>query len=424
MEQEHFDGNGHKLSEKKQTILIFLCWLMYVASYIGRYSYNANITRIMNAFSIENYSETGLVTTFFFFAYGVGQVVNGLLCKKYNKQYVLFGAMLISALINLAVFLGIDFSIYKYLWLLNGASLSILWCSLILCLSENLETKRLKGAILIMGTTVASGTFLAYGAAALFSLFDFWEASFLFSSIVLLVVGILWVCIYKKVTLPKGEYVTQTKTETVQNDDGKRMSKTMLWAMLAALAVFSIVCNLIKDGLMTWVPSILKKQYGFEDSLSIVLTLSLPVVGILGVFLVSQLKKRTNNFVLIAGILYVLTLLGLGGVLGSFSLTTFIPLVVCFSLVYCFMTGMNNAVTAMAPLYLRREINSGVLAGVLDGFCYVGSTISSYGLGAIADNMGWKSVFILLTICAAVAVILATVFCIIEKRREGKGEIK
>lgn len=417
------EKDSHKLLGRKQTCLIFLCWLMYVVSYIGRYSYNANITRIMGAFSIENYSETGLVTTFFFFAYGVGQVVNGLLCKKYNKQYVLFGAMLVSALLNLSVFLGVDFAVYKYLWLLNGAALSILWCSLILCLSENLETKRLKGAILIMGTTVASGTFLAYGAAALFSLFDAWKNSFLFSTIVLVAVGTLWLCAYKKLTLPKGEYVTQTNSNAAQEDGGKRMSKTMLWATLAALAVFSIVCNLIKDGLMTWVPSILKKQYGFGDSLSIVLTLSLPVLGILGVFLVSQLKKKTNNFVLIAGILYALTVLGLCGILGCFGLATFLPLVVCFALVYCFMTGMNNAVTAMAPLYLRREMNSGVLAGVLDGFCYVGSTISSYGLGAIADGAGWKSVFILLLCCSVVAVLIALVFCFIEKKRN-KGEEK
>ena len=41
-------------------------------------------------------------------------------------------------------------------------------------------------------------------------------------------------------------------------------------------------------------------------------------------------------------------------------------------------------------------MNSGLFAGVLNGFCYLGSTISSYGLGAIADNFGWTAVFITL----------------------------
>jgi len=42
---------------------------------------------------------------------------------------------------------------------------------------------------------------------------------------------------------------------------------------------------------------------------------------------------------------------------------------------------------------MRGKVNSGLFAGVLNGFCYVGSTISSYGLGAIADIFGWIAVF-------------------------------
>ena len=42
---------------------------------------------------------------------------------------------------------------------------------------------------------------------------------------------------------------------------------------------------------------------------------------------------------------------------------------------------------------MRGKISSGSLAGILNGFSYLGSTISAYGLGAIADNFGWVSVF-------------------------------
>ena len=134
----------------------------------------------------------------------------------------------------------------------------------------------------------------------------------------------------------------------------------------------------------------------------------------------SELKKKTNSFVLISGFLYAVTLLGLLGVLGSYGLSTFIPLLVCFALSYCFRSGVNNVVTASAPLYLRREVNSGVLAGVLDGFCYLGSTISSYGLGKFADFAGWKAVFVLLTGCAAVSVVVAAAFLIWEQMRKRK----
>ena len=47
-----------------------------------------------------------------------------------------------------------------------------------------------------------------------------------------------------------------------------------------------------------------------------------------------------------------------------------------------------------------------MFAGILNGFCYVGSTISSYGLGFIAEHFGWSSVFwTLLGFCFIVAIV-------------------
>ena len=60
-------------------------------------------------------------------------------------------------------------------------------------------------------------------------------------------------------------------------------------------------------------------------------------------------------------------------------------------------------------MFMREHINSGLWAGVLNGFCYVGSTISSYGLGVIADNSGWNAVFL----CLLVACVLMIVACLI-----------
>lgn len=135
------------VSDKKQRGLILLCWLVYASAYLGRYSYHANINLIMAEYAV-NHASAGLVTTFFFFAYGVGQIVNGILCKYYNKKRVLGGALLVSALLNLArSFFGADFQSMKYLWLANGLVQSVLWPSLVLVLGQNLEEDHLKRAV-------------------------------------------------------------------------------------------------------------------------------------------------------------------------------------------------------------------------------------------------------------------------------------
>ena len=82
----HTERNVFAMKKTKITkadALIVLCWLVYTCSYIGKLSYNANINQIGEFFG-ASYSETGIVSTFFFFAYGIGQIVNGFLCKRYN----------------------------------------------------------------------------------------------------------------------------------------------------------------------------------------------------------------------------------------------------------------------------------------------------------------------------------------------------
>ena len=82
--------------------LLVLCWLAYTCSYIGKLSYSANINQVEKTFHVS-YKQAGLVSTFFFFAYGAGQIVNGILCKKYNVRWVVFMALILSCAMNVAV---------------------------------------------------------------------------------------------------------------------------------------------------------------------------------------------------------------------------------------------------------------------------------------------------------------------------------
>ena len=61
-------------------------------------------------------------------------------------------------------------------------------------------------------------------------------------------------------------------------------------------------------------------------------------------------------------------------------------MLICLSVISLFTSGTNNIITSMLPLYYKDKANAGLLAEMLNGCCYVGSTLSSYGLGLIADN--------------------------------------
>ena len=59
-------------------------------------------------------------------------------------------------------------------------------------------------------------------------------------------------------------------------------------------------------------------------------------------------------------------------------------------------------------------INSGLVAGLLNGSCYIGSTLSAYGLGYISDKFGWNKVFFLLLSCAVFALLSAIIYIIVK----------
>ena len=78
------------MKKNQSVFLIFICWLIYAISYLGKVNYSANITQIIDFYGIGK-SEAGLPPTFFFFAYGIGQVVNGLLSNELKANLGLEG---------------------------------------------------------------------------------------------------------------------------------------------------------------------------------------------------------------------------------------------------------------------------------------------------------------------------------------------
>lgn len=382
-------------------LTIFLCWMAYTAAYPGRYSYNSNITPIMDAFGVTH-GEAGLVTTCFFFAYGVGQVVNGLLCRRYPRRWIIPFSLACSAVLNIAVFLGAPFWTLKYLWLLNGGLQSILWPTLISVLSQSLPALYLKSSVLVMSTTVPIGTLLAYGLSSLLAVRGGFPFSFLTGALLMAGAAAAWLFLYRDAPASENAQPVQTS-----RTPGKGLLNRAVAVTVLVLCLFAVANNLVKDGLTTWVPSILKERFGLPDSLSILLTLVLPVLGIFGAACNGLLERRLPSFIKLSGLWFLLAAVSTAGVILLLDTSLWWAVLAVFGIISLSMHAVNNAITSMAPLYMREQLDSGLLAGVLNGCCYVGSTISSYGLGWVADHFGWNGVFLLLLAVTGIPVVTA-----------------
>lgn len=395
--------------KKRDRRIIFICWLAYTAAYIGRLNYSASIVAVVENLGITK-ADAGLVSSFFFFAYGAGQIVNGILSKKYNSKIMIFASLISSSVLNLIMPLCGDISVMKFVWMFNGVAQSVLWSTLIKTLSDNVSDKMLPKAILVMSTTVAVGTFSSYGISALCVNSGAWQTVFFVASAVLAISALVWISLYGK----NGK----RSVEPGKAEEPKvKMSKGIITAL--AVTCFAGVANgFIKDGINTWVPSVLYEEFDISQSFSIMLTLLLPLISTCGAAIIKKIHEKIKSHSVMNFIMFTLSAVICGGILLSMKAHSLLSIMLCFICIACCMAMINNVITSMFALDNRKFLNAGFAAGLLNTFCYIGSTVTSYSLGAVSQEKGWNAVFIImLSVC-----VLASAAClagyIIQKKTE------
>lgn len=395
-----------KIDNKKENRIIFICWLAYTAAYIGRLNFNASIVAIISDLGVTK-PEAGLVSSFFFFAYGAGQLVNGILSKKYNAKIMIFLSLVFSSVFNLLMPLCNDISIMKFIWMGNGVVQSVLWSTLIKTLSDHLSDKKLPKAILAMSTTVAIGTFLAYGISSVSVKNGSWQIVFYVASAIVFVSAFVWLFLYGP----------SKKLSIVASEEKNKIKMGKLIILSLSIACFAGIANgFIKDGITTWVPSVLYEEFGVSQSFSILLTLCLPLVSTMGAAIAKKIHEKISSHAAMNMIFYFVAAVLCTGILLSLRFHSIVAIMLCFIGVACGMAMINNVITSMFALDHRKLLNAGFAAGLLNTFCYVGSTATSYTLGAVSESFGWNAVFIIMLVFC----ILASAVCFVGYFNEKK----
>ena len=413
IKEKEMEENYFNAKKSRQYLLLFVCWLVYMFAQLGRYSYNSNTTLIMDRFSIDH-TAAGLPATMFFFAYGIGQLVVGVICSKYNKRIVISLALVVSGLINLVIFLGIDFIYVKYLWFLNGIAQANLWPVLLLVLRENIAAEKMPIAAIVMSTASTGGRFVAVGVCALFAIdTSIFTYSFFVASMALFAMAAVWLITARNVKEPirtAAAKIEAKKEKTKGAVDGHVVF------LLIVFAEFSMASYAITGGLQQWVPSILKENFGLTDWVAIFMSVLLPLFTMTASFISAFMYNKIKNYVTISLIMFTIGLLILGLTLALLDYH-WLPIIITLTIDCVSMSVVLHITSTQVPLMLEGKLNAGFLAGFLNGCCYIGMALSTYVLGSMADVSGWVGAFVLLMGIAFVSLIISIVYLIVEKVR-------
>ncbi len=411
------------LDRKRATMLILLCCLTYSMAYVGRLGYQANLVSIIADFSITK-DEGGMVSSFFFFSYAAGQLLNAFLSRYYNPKYVVAFSMTVSGLCNLGIGLLDSIPAMQIVWLVNGLVQSTLWCSILNIQSKYLSKADVSRAIVWNCMTLAIGTLVCYGLSALFTELGItWRMLFYVASALLIGVAVLWYAgvRYTEVAFHSFgaiEVDEPVPVATVTNQQKIHLFTRYFTFVFVFACVCAAFCAFIRDGVVTWLPTILKEEFGVRDSLSIILTMILPVISLFGAMLVRKLNQKIKGHLRLESFFFVIASVLLIAIIVLYPYKLTAVTILCFALMYLMICCIINLTTSVIPFSVRQYGNVGSISALLDACCYVGSICSTYGLGLIAEKANWQTVLIVVASVAIGAIVLSFVGSILAKRTE------
>ncbi len=371
------------LTQKQMRRLCVMCCLLYSVSYLTRLSYTVCLVEIRRDLQIGE-SLAGLPVTAFFFTYGAGQILCGWLGGRYSPRKMAAIGLAGSALCNLAVgFLsGIQFIIP--VWCANGFFQSMLWPPLVRIMAETLNDFWYRKGCVWVSLSSSGAT------AALYLLTPSLLAAKGFRAVLCLaaVTGIITSLIWYAGTGPVSAIkpVSSGKTPAARTGAGI-FSGIPIGAILAAIAVHGA----LKDGIAAWMPVYMTEIFGMSSSGSILSTAVLPLCSVCGTMISAALFDRLKNELLTAALLFAA---------GTIAGLAMLPVcdsrpAVCMAMMTLItgcMYGINLMLISRIPRYFAGRGNISVVSGILNAATYAGSSLGTWGSGAIAENTGWVSV--------------------------------
>lgn len=396
----------------------FLLGAMYASYYMCRYNLRWAMPDIRNEFGLD-YTQVTAITSAFFWAYGVGQLVNGLLTDRIGgKRAMLIGAtgtVVLNLLFGASSYAG-TFATFLMIWLFNGY-IQAFGAPGMIKVNAAWFRRTERGTFAgIFGFMIQLGQFSINSLAPLmlagFTIFIWtvpalhWRWLFWVPPLIAALIAVFVALFVRQTPADAGfagvlrEHGDEVDAEDVRISVRESFQTIIRHPLVWFYAVAYGCTGAVRHGsdhlaVLYFVDHLnLTRQAG-----AVQLTLQLmPLVAVIGSFgsgIVSDkffAGRRSpvamtlyflETAVILAAVLFIegLGLVGVG--------------VSCFFLVMISLTAnsTHSIVGAAAPMDIGGPRMAGFAAGVIDSFQYFGAGIAVPLIGFLLDRFGWSAWF-------------------------------
>ena len=369
-------------------------------------------------------ADFGILTGALFWAYGIGQFVNGRLSEIVGPAKFVVASVVLSVAANVFMAFQDSLIVMAVIWGLNGYFQSMAWTPGVAIL-----TRWWPGATRGFATGFANA-FSGFGQVAAilsvalgFAVFPSlgWRSAFLVSAafpIVALAAYLVWARTYpSKIGLK--EYVEADPARAKIEDEMRALvaERGKLYPYRYVLSngqflvwvVIAFIIGLARYGLVTWVPLYFIDKFNVSVTSGLLGAISLPVGMGVGTFVVPWLTDKWCPENRLPAVIF-------SALVGAVSIGTFLLLdptngwqMVCAQLLLFVAGFCIYAINGTAWAYatdIGGRVFSATSSGVLNFSAYMGAAVQSFVYGFLLDKIGWYSVFgSLALLCGLLAVL-------------------
>ncbi len=389
----------------KSRLIFIACFAAYTASYVGRINFSAALSAIVGS-GLFSKPEGGLIGSSFFVVYGFFQIINGFLGDKISPFKMIISGLSLSAVANVLMTFCTTNVQMAVVWGFNGFALAQLWVAILKILASIINEEMRSKACLNISATLPIGTVLAYLTASLSIKFFDWKYVFYTAALILTAASLFFIFSYLSVK----KSLTVTEVPSVQRLSAEKSSGNTksvgLFALFAASGVLLLIPadaihGAIKEGITTWMPTMITEVYGTSASFSVLVSIILPIFNLSGAYIITPIynkifkkdEMKTGTAILIFTLIPLTLVMFMSHLPMALSL---VLLALCTTAMYTY----NYVIITLVPMRFAKTGKTATVTGFMNAVAYVGSAASSYGFGVVSEKIGWgKTAGVWLGLC-------------------------
>lgn len=373
----------------KNAILIGgLCSASYLGVYVIRNIFGTVTPQMLNESGITA-EYIGELSSIYFIAYAIGQLINGIAGDKIKARYMIsFG--LIMAGVGNWIFPSVVNSITmaRIVYSLSGFFLSMIYAPMTKLVAEN--TKPIYAVRCSMGYSFSS--LLGSPVAGVLAAFLAWEQVFRVGGIVICVMGV--VCLFVFGYMEKVGIIRYNQYDRPKQEKKKNATAILIKHQIIKFTMISILTGVVRTTVIFWLPTYLVQYLGFSATRSATLfsaiTLVISTITFISIFIYERLLKRNMN-------LTILLAFSIASIsfLGVYAVRTPIPNML---LLVLGIMGSGIASSMMWSRYCPSLRDTGFTSsatGFLDFVSYIAAAGASMLFANAVTQIGWKNLILI-----------------------------